>query len=92
MYDSYSFSTETWNNCIKLVEGTPPSEFNWSFSEAAVWLWKFRRLLIEKLKRKSNLSTDDKEKALDYINKAKALEKMFREAAELTKDIPPDPL
>ena len=94
MLGGKSFSTETWNNCIKLVEGTITlSELNWSFSEASVWLWNFRKVLIEKLERQKNLiDADNKDKALDFINKVKDLEKRYIKDAKSTKDFNKEPL
>ena len=79
MFEAMMFDDETWASCIKLIEGTPPSELNVCFGEASVWLGKFRNILIGKLERLKDKDDVNMDTTLDWINKSKTLEKEFRE-------------
>ncbi len=82
MWGARMFDEDTWNDCIKLIKGSTPLELNLEFEQAAVNLGKFRDIIIENLERHKDLDALNMDEVLDWINKSKALEKKFREAAK----------
>lgn len=87
MYGAMMFTEETWNSCIKLIEGALPSELSTNFEEAAIWLGKFREILIGKIERLENKDNIDMDKVLDWINKSKKLEQEFWEAVKRQRPV-----
>lgn len=85
---SGELSDKATENCLRILDGASPSDLGISMAEAATILLAFARTYRQALDKDSSLERRLGREIVLNIEQAESLWKIYREAAQLTHDLP----